>query len=335
MTLYTGRLFCTRMLHIMFKRLAFLSFLLSGCILEKDNRSGVNDELKGVWSTGDSINSLLHINDDSFAYLYYVNTYECYSQYSSKILYANNSSVTRKSYSNKNYESDWKVTGSQLTLTNELNSRTYSKSDITIDAIDLCSSYVSNKTAYISIKFKKLPELMPLNHVATASDEEISYIEFDIGITLDLNSNDLSDNGDIEFYLHHTKEKDDTPQLIRSDNFFAHSSLLEPYNEETWLTLTPLVIHNYTVENNTLTLQFPVSEHVAFTAITSSMNIKISAGYLDKTGGFQYDQFPDSGGFTPEGTDLSHMLDNTDDANSTFTESISVDIQEVRVVFVE
>ena len=65
----------------MFKRLAFLllsSIMLSGCIFDKDEESGVNDELKGIWNIGDSINSLLHINNDSFTFLYYVRTYECY-----------------------------------------------------------------------------------------------------------------------------------------------------------------------------------------------------------------------------------------------------------------
>lgn len=322
----------------MFKRFSFLLLfpvLISGCILDKNNSSRVNDELKGIWSTGDAINSLVHITDDSFTTLYYVNTYECYSQYSSKILYSNNSIITRNGHSNKIYEDSWKIVDSQLTLTDERGSRTFSKSDLTINTINLCSSYISNKTTYISIKFKNLPELMPLNHEATESDDEISYIEFDVGISLDLNSNGSHDNGDIDFYLHHTKEKGDTPQLIRSDNFFAHSSLLEPYNEETWLTLTPLVVHNYTVKNNTLIIQFSSSEHVAFSAITSNMNIKISAGYLDKTGRFQYDQFPDSGDFTPVGTDLSHMLDNTDDANSTFSESTSIDIQEISIQFAE
>ena len=151
----------------MFKRLAFIlgfSFLLSGCIFDKDEESGVNDELKGIWNTGDSINSLLHINNESFTFLYYVNTYECYSQYSSNILYSNNSIITRKGHSNKIYEDSWKVVDSQLTLTDERSSRTYSKSDLTIDTIDLCSSYSSNKTTYLSIKFKKLPEIMALNH---------------------------------------------------------------------------------------------------------------------------------------------------------------------------
>lgn len=133
--------------------------------------------------------------------------------------------------------------------------------------------------------------------------------------------------------MHHPKDNGDTPQLIRSDDFFAHSSLLEPHNEESWLT--PLVVHKYTVKNNTLIIQFSSSTHVAFSAITSSMNIKISAGYLDKVGEFQYDQFPDSKDFTPEGTDLSHMLDNTDDANSTFSESVNIDIQEISIQFIE
>jgi hypothetical protein len=322
----------------MFKRLAFLLLflvLISGCILDKNDSSGVNDELKGIWNTGDAINSLLHINNDSFTFLYYVNTYECYSQYSSNILYSNNSIITRNGHSNKIYEDSWKVIDSQLTLTDDRGSRTFSKSDLTINTIDLCSNSFNNKTTYLSIKFEKLPEVMSLNHEATASDEEISYTEFNISISLDLNSNRISDHGDIEFYLHHSKDNGDTPQLIRSDDFFGHSSLLEPSNDETWLTLTPLVVHNYTVENNTLVIQFSNSEHAAFSAITSSMNIKISAGYLDKTGRSQYDQFPDSGDFTPIGTDLSHMLDNTDDANSTFSESISVDIQEISIQFAE
>lgn len=334
MTLYTGRLNLYTDLYFMFKRFSFLlciSLILSACVFDKSKNTGVNKELKGLWEQDPSGFTLLSINNDRFMTLYYVDTYKCYSPYNIIILSSSDKTITLEGYNSGTFDENWEVKGDELTLKNEQGSRTFSKSSSTESEIELCSNEIALKTTHISIKFKNLPDFIQVNHPSTEEDD----IELWFDIHLDLNSNNTLDNGDIKLYLHHTKEAGAAPELKNSEHFFAISVLVEPIDGGQDTRWAPLTAHRYAIDNNTLTLQFPVSAHTAFAAINPNMSLKVYINYLDQSGKDQYDQFPDTGRVTPSGTDLSNMLDNSDDVYSTSSEPIIVDIQGISIQFIE
>ena len=318
----------------MFKRFLFVlcfSLFLSACVLDESKDSGVSQDLKGVWEQDPLGLSLLSINNDNFTHLYYVTTYKCYSPYSTKILSSNHKIITLEGFNSGTYDESWAVKGDELILTNKHGTKTFLKSNSTESEIELCSSEIALKTTHISIKFKNLPDLIQVNHPLT----EENQVEFWLDIHLDLNTNNILDNGDIHFYLHHSKDAEAIPESINSEHFFANSNLVELIDDTQVTREAALTAHKYSVENNVLTIQFPTSEHIAYSAITPKMNLKIYALYLDKNGNSQYDQFPDSGSVTPSGTDLSNMFDNSDDTHGTSSEPIIIDLEEISIQFIE
>ncbi len=316
----------------MFKQLVLLlTISLSGCLLDMESKSGINKQLKGMWSLDTTQATLLHINDESFTHYYYVSTYDCYSQYSSKILNTNSNKISLTGNSNSTYDISWIISDSKLSLISKINTTIYTKPEISLDTIKLCSESISSKTVSVSIKFKHLPNIIQVNHQSTPKYQ----IEFLFDIYFDLNANGIIDHGDILFFLHHKKENGDTPETINTESFFASSSLVESDNGELEARHTPLTVHKYTVKNNIFSFQFATSKHIAFSAITPNTNLKIYTQYIDKKGEAQYDFFPDSGELTPSGTDLTNILDNADDAYGTSSEPVIVDIEEISIQFIE
>ena len=183
---------------------------------------------------------------------------------------------------------------------------------------------------YVSINFQQFPDTILVNHALTDN----LHTEFYVFIEFDVNGNGIEDEGDISFELIHVKSNDDEPKKINTNELEAYSSIVTEVISETSISTTELTKLSYSVENNNVAFSINKSSHDALLNLTSSTRVKISASYIDANDEFQWDSFPENG-YTPEGIDLTNMLDNSDDVYSTSSEPIIVDIQEISIQFIE
>ncbi len=302
----------------MYKHPAFvflISLFLSACAGE-DNSPDSGPY--GTWR---------YIDSTSGSFLYISENYEeLYTHHESHNCYTS----TRKNFSSIDsnrfiLESDsgffdWSIQGDKLTLNyGDGLSSTLIKSTDNPDLAAICPDSIDLSVINVAIGFQKLPEAIYAGH----------YLN--LFLRFDLNGNNAHDNGDISFVFLKFSDDETTPIGSLSANsreFIAQES--EHRSTYFYLTRT-----QYSIENNAITFQIRKSEHEAFLNITAEANIHVKVLADDQNSVTQADYFPDYDTYTPSGTDLSNMLDNSDDVYSPTSEPILFDIEEVSLEFID
>jgi len=183
---------------------------------------------------------------------------------------------------------------------------------------------------YVSVNFQHFPDTILVNHPSTDN----LHTEFYLFIEFDVNDNGIEDKGDISFELIHVKRNNDEPKNISTNELETYASIITEVVNETHINSAGLSKISSRVGNNNIAFTTNKSNHTALLNLTSSTRVKVTAYYAESNHDFQWDSFPESG-YTPQGIDLTNMLDNSDDVYTSSSEPIIVDIQEVSIQFIE
>lgn len=305
--------------------LLFSFLLLSACVSDSSNKdeSQNHEKLYGSWRFDNkTTESFIHITKDNLNFFNYHKANYCHTTLQNHSVIINDNNISIESDKGQSNFFTWSIQGNNLILrdsdgvTNYL-TRSFDNPESVVNCLDTVDQGIID----ISISFQELPESIP------------SEDYFSINLIFDLNGNKVEDKKDISVTF--IKFEDDETTNI--NDIRAHSRMLIEKVNQHFHRVSHLSNIDYSLKNNTINFQIKKSDHLEFSRINASSRIQVASTYGDGDGGNAYgaDFYPDYNEFTPQGMDLSNLLDNSDDVYRPTPETIRLDIQEISIRFID
>ncbi len=319
----------------MYKHPVFILFVLifvSSCGSESGNNNSSDnqnesdttpriEELYGTWRyIDDNSRSFLYIEETYEEYYDHKASHDCYIANRNEFSNVDNFRLSYQSHVEGTASLGWHILEDKLVLTNsDGTSSTLTRTTDNPRLVAICPDSIELSVVNISIGFQELPESIPAGRYLNL------YLQFD------LNGNGIHDNSDISFVFLKFSSDDTTP--ISSLNAYSRKFITQESEHRS--TSYYLAKTDYSIDNNDIVFQIKKSDHEAFLDITAEASIHVKVYTNDQNDVTQADYFPDYDTYTPAGTDLSNMFDNSDDVYSPTSEPIHFDIEEISIEFID